>query len=248
MTLRPYQADAVRKIMWAMGLEGNDIICIAQGGGKSVVIAEVANKIGNVLVICPNKEILEQNISKMEHYVPRENIGVFSASMGEKTIKPITFGTIQSMYKVPEKFAGFDVVIYDECDLHNPKNLEGMSSTLFQKAGIKKVFGFTGTPFRQDNYYKSYGPAFWQKETITTTKMIQRIKPFFWKRMLVVVNTKDLLEQGYLSPIEYHDVSVVKHEDIKLNKSKSDFDLEAFDAAIQNRYGQIAKFIRGLVE
>ena len=113
--LRKYQAKAVMKMVWAMSLPGNDIICIAQGGGKSHIIAELAHQLKKpVIVVCPNKEILEQNISKMESYMPREDIGVFSASMNEKTIKQITFGTIQSMYKTPELFKDFEIVIYDD--------------------------------------------------------------------------------------------------------------------------------------
>jgi DNA repair protein RadD len=247
MTLRPYQVEVVKKIMWAKDLPGNDVITVAQGGGKSLIIAEVAHQLGKpVLVICPNKEILEQDIDKMSQLMPREKIGVFSASLNCKTVENITFGTIQSMYKKPELFTGFDVVIYDECDLHNPKNLDGMSNTLFKMAGIKKVFGFTGTPFRQDHYYERWGTEKWMVKTVTTTKMISRMKPFFWSRMLCVINTQELIDQGYLCPIEYHNVRLVEHEQIKTNKSKSDFDMEAFDKLINDKYGSIARYIMSL--
>jgi DNA repair protein RadD len=242
MKLRPYQEDVVSKIMWAKDLPGNDVICVAQGGGKSVIIAETANRLGRVLVICPNKEILEQDVDKMTHYVERDDIGVFSASMNEKTIKRITFGTIQSMYKHPELFKEFDIVIYDECDLHNPKKM-GMSTKLFEQAGISKVFGFTGTPFRQDIMYKRWGSQKWMVEAITTTKMINRMAPIFWKRMLCVINTQDLLEQGYLTPLKYHDVSLYAHEEIPTNKSKSDFDMVKFEKMIEDRLQTIADYI-----
>ena len=245
--LRPYQIRAVDLILWDMNNQGNSIIAICQGGGKSHIIAEIAHKIqAPVLIICPNKEILEQNIEKMEQLMPRKNIGVFSASMNEKTVKDITYGTIQSMYKHPELFKGFKIVIYDECDLHNVKNPKGMSNTFFKAIGISKVFGFTGTPFRQAHYYERWGAQRWMLKTITTTKMINRVRPVFWNRMLVVVNTHELTEQGFLSPIEYHDVSLVKHEQIPTNKSKSDFDLEKFDKLISDRFGQIATSITNL--
>lgn len=247
MKLRQYQEEVVSKIMWAKDLPGNDVIAVCQGGGKSLIIAETAHRLNKpVLVICPNKEILEQDIDKMLNYVGREEIGVFSASMGEKTIKRITFGTIQSMYKQPELFSGFDIVIYDECDLHNPKNLEGMSTKLFKQAGIEKVFGFTGTPFRQDHYYNKFGGGRFMIETVTTTKIITRMKPFFWKRMLCVINTQDLLEQGYLSRIEYHDVSIINHDEIATNKSKSDFDLKDFEEKTKITLPIIAKKIAEL--
>lgn len=257
MKLRPYQQEVIDKILWSKDKPGNDVIVVAQGGGKSIIIAELAHQLSQpVLIICPNKEILEQNVSKMEHYMDREEIGVFSASMNEKTIKPVTFGTIQSMYKTPEKFKGFNIVIYDECDLHNPKKLSGMSSKLFKGAGIKKVFGFTGTPYRQDTYkefpggWKNYNPRIkWHKykiEVVTTTKMINRYKSRFWARILCVINTHELMEQGYLSPIEYHDVSLMNHRSIPTNKSKSDFDLDAFTQMITDRHLELASKIREL--
>jgi len=252
MELRNYQKEVIKKIMWAKNLEGNDIICVAQGGGKSHIIAELAHRLNPVIVICPTKEVLEQNISKMEEYMPREEIGVFSASMNEKTIKNITFGTIQSMYKVPEKFKGFEIVIYDECDLHNPKKLNGMSNKLLKQAGISKVFGFTGTPFRQDAYYKyptGYRGLIWQKaqiEAITTTKMINRYKGYFWKRMLCVINTHELTENGYLTPLKYHDLEMFDHKQIPTNKSKSDFDLKEFDTMITDRHLELSKKIENL--
>lgn len=536
MTLRPYQEAAVKKLVWAMDLPGNDVVCIAQGGGKSLVIAELAHRLGKpVLILCPNKEILEQNIEKMEQYVGRDEIGVYSASLNEKTVKNITFGTIQSMYKSPEKFKGFDVAIYDECfvagtkvgrknienikvgdyvdsynhfyggfekkrvtrvmknelkselyltsctdssiistgnhpvyvkdkgytpvidlkvgdviyakqtqpnttttvhrmredggveelspvleiqanwkhisqdmllhspwgfnfkdeeipantlfriiqredvfeieiyrsqaddsrgewqtiikggeetirlawkylgdrscgkkgnstislqdrhsssdqenshrnrwwgswitqskrrrskkrtvlteqrvesveiykprdsqkngknsdtttyvynlevegnhnyfangllvhncDLHNPKNLTGMSNKLFKQAGIKKVFGFTGTPFRQAVRYERWGQRSWMVTSVTTTKMITRIAPRFWDRMLTVVNTCDLVDQKYLSPIEYHEVSLFEHENIPTNKSKSEFDLDRFSDMVSRKEQYIADTI-----
>ena len=252
MKLRDYQQQVVDKIMWAKDLPGNDVVVVAQGGGKSIIIADVADKLGKALIICPNKEILEQNIEKMEHYVDRDLIGVYSASMGEKSIKKITYGTIQSMYKHPELFIDFDIVIYDEADLHNPKRVEGMSSQLFKGAKIKKVFGFTGTPYRQDVFYK-YPPGYrglaWQKtkiEAITTTMMINRYKSRFWKRMLCVINTHELMDQGYLTPIEYHEMNLVDHDEIPTNKSKSDFDMEAFEEILQGAHEDIVEQIQSL--
>lgn len=250
--LRPYQEEAVRRIMLSKDIPGNDIVCIAQGGGKSLIIADVASKLGKVLVICPNKEILEQNVDKMQHYVNKDKIGIYSASMNEKTIKKITFGTIGSMYKKSSLFIDFNIVIFDESDLHNPKKIDSMSNKLFIGAKIKKVFGFTGTPYRQDVYYKyppGYSGNIWEKkniEAITTTKMINRYASGFWKRIIYVLNTKDLINDGYLSNIIYHDLTLLKHKQIPINKSKSDFDVDSFSTMIGDDYDYIAKKIMEL--
>lgn len=242
--LRPYQKTALEKLMWAKDLPGNDLVCLAQGSGKSIVIAELANRLNEpVLVLCPNKEILEQNIDKMERYINRNDIGVYSASMNEKTIKPITFGTVQSMYRHPDSFKGFKVAIMDEADLHSPKNINGMTNKLFKEAGIQKVFGFTGTPYRMEAYYERWGGLPWQVDSITTTKIITRMKPFFWRRMLYVVNTDVLMFGGYLTPLEYIDVSLYDHDDLPTNKSMTDFDLEKVDDMIVDKYGDIADYI-----
>lgn len=232
---------------WAMSLEGNDFISVGQGGGKSLIIAGFVDRIKKpILVICPTKEILQQDVEKMLSYVDKEKIGIFSASMDEKTIKDITFGTIQSMYRKPELFTNFDIVIYDEADLHNAKNFDGMSNRFFEEAGIKKVFGFSGTPFRLGANYRRWGQLRWQVSTIQTTKIITRTRPLFWHRMLEVVNVKDLQEQGYLTKLTYKDVSLVEHEDIPTNKSQTEFDLEKFENSVFNHYTDTAKFIDDL--
>jgi DNA repair protein RadD len=64
--------------------------------------------------------------------------------------------------------------------------------------------------------------------------------------MLCVINTQDLLEEGYLSRIEYHDVSLIDHEQIKTNKSQSDFDMDDFESKIELGLPNIAKKIEEL--
>lgn len=254
--LRPYQADAVSKMFWAMPLAGNDILSMAQGSGKSLVIADFAHKLGKpILILQPSKELLKQNLEKMATYTSPSEIGVFSASLGLKEIRRFTFGTIQSVYKHPELFQDFNVAIVDEADLINPKKLTGMYNKFFKEAHIGKVYGLTGTPFRQDQYYSEPpgGWALWQSrkwknynnlETITTTKMINRYKEHFWDRMLYVLNTKTLMEQDYLCPLNYLDHTLVDHSQIPVNNSRSGFDLEAYEELISSKERTVVDGIR----
>jgi DNA repair protein RadD len=247
MSLRKYQEHIVGKMLWAMTMPGNDIVCSAQGSGKSHIIAEFAHRLNQpVLILVPNKELLEQDLEKLQSAMPGEEIGVYSASMNSKEVKKVTIGTIQSVHKSPEKFEGFDVVIVDECDLVNPKDMDTTYRKLFIQAGIKKVFGMTATPYRQDHYYERWGKEKWMVKTITTTKMINRYKGFFWSRMLVVLNTKDLLDHDYLCPIEYHQAGMIEHSNIPTNKSQSDFDLDKFDSMIADKHAEIAWYITNL--
>ena len=137
-TLRPYQEQAVNKLLWSKKLEGADLCILPTGAGKSIVIAELAYKLKQpILILQPTKEILEQNLAKMETYVDPEKIGVYSASMNRKDFGFITFATIQSIYKKPELFKNFGVIIIDECHLVNPKNLNGMYTRFFNE--INKI-------------------------------------------------------------------------------------------------------------
>ncbi len=259
MELRKYQSEIVKKMLWAMPLLGNDVICVAQGGGKSHIIADFAHKRGKpILILQPSKELLEQNVAKMLNYVPESEIGIYSASKGRKDINTFTFGTIQSVYKHPEVFSQFDTVMIDECDLVPLKKLGSMYQKFFRQAGVKKVFGFTGTPFRSDTYYKEppEGWATWKSrrwknygglELVTTTKMITRYKGQFWNRMLCVINTRDLMEQGFLCPLNYIDKSLIQHYEIPTNIGKSEFDFEKFDELIKGKEIEIVQGLKSVM-
>lgn len=240
MELRLYQKQAIEKILWAKNarLEGNDLCVLPTGSGKSVVIAELAHRLNEpILILQPSKEILEQNLEKLMRYVSREEIGVYSASMNEKTLGKYTFATIQSIYTKPEEFSHFKLVIIDEAHLVNPKNLTGMFTKFLVDIGRPKVIGFTATPYRQDTMYMSLGGD--QYRMVATTKLINRMKGFFWNRVLFNLNIQELIDQKFLCPLEYYDYSIVQQSEIPLNKSESDFDLEAYEMLISNKREKI---------
>jgi DNA repair protein RadD len=190
----------------------------------------------------------------MATYVHEEEIGIFSASLHSKDVKTFTFGTIQSIHKHPELFQDFTVAIVDEADLVPMKSMNGMYRKFFKQTNIKKIYGFTGTPFRQDTYYAEppEGWAAWKArrwknyagiETVTTTKMINRYSPKFWDRMLYVLNTADLMTANHLTPLNYIDRAIITHDKIPVNVSKSDFDLEAYEALISDKETEIVDTI-----
>lgn len=245
--LRPYQEQAVQKLMWSQQLVGNDICVLPTGAGKSIVISELAHRIQKpILILQPTKEILEQNLAKLSHYVDPWDIGIYSASMGQKEIGKFTFATIQSIYKKPEYFKHFNVVVIDECHSVNVKNLSGMFTTFLKSIEAQKVIGFTATPYRQAQAYvpDNDGSGWGGWKTVTTTKLINRVRPQFWSRIIFNINNEDLVNQGYLTRLKYVDMSLVNHEDIPLNKSCSDFDLTAFEASL---LGQESKIREALV-
>lgn len=233
--LRDYQKECIEKIKWAMNIPGNDLVQLPTGAGKSIVIAELANYLNqDILILQPQKEILEQNKNKLLQYVDPNDVGVFSASLGEKEIKKYTFATIGSIYKIPEMFAHFKVVLLDEAHLLNPKETGSMFMSFLNAIGNPKVVGFTATPYRIfPTYFVDFdregNKNLYQANSI---KILTRLKPKFWDRILFKIDNVDLTNKGYLSPLEYVDKTKITQELIPLNKSRTDFDMESYDKIV----------------
>jgi DNA repair protein RadD len=87
-----------------------------------------------------------------------------------------------------------------------------------------------------DNYWHSF-------KVSSTIKLINRTKGFFWKRILYNINIQDLINMGYLCPLEYIDKSIVKQSDIPLNKSESDFDLDRYEEMLTDKQQEILQSI-----
>ena len=241
-TLRPYQQQAVEKLVWSQRFPEPDVCVLPTGAGKSLVIANLAKRLNqHTLVLQPSKEILEQNLNKMRTYVPNEDIGVYSASMNRKDLGFITFATIQSIYKKPEMFAHFRQVIIDECHAVNPKNLDGMFTTFLNNIGNPKVTGFTATPYRQDAMYERLENG--GIITHTTTKLINRIKTRFWHRIVFNINNAELVQAGYLVPLTYYDKSIIRHDEIPTNISHSDFNLEKYEELMKPQWDNVLEAI-----
>lgn len=252
LTLREYQEKAVSKLLWSSQLEGNDICVLPTGAGKSIVISTLCHKLDSpVLILQPSKEILEQNYNKLLMYVDQSEVGIFSSGSNSHTINKFTFATIQSVYKKPELFKDFKFVIIDECHLVNPKNLNGMYASFLKEIGTPKVFGFTATPFRQETTYE------WEDGELiggVGMKMINRMKPFFWNRIVFNISTQELLEMGYLCSLKYintqngEDLTLIDYDTLPTNKSGSDYDLESLEIMIekQNKTERVINICKNL--
>lgn len=247
-TLRPYQQQALEKIKWGLSLEGNSVVSIPTGGGKSLVIAELADYLNqDILILQPSVEILEQNKNKLLQYVNEEEVSVFSASLGEKNIKKYTFATIGSIYKIPEQFAHFKIVLLDELHLLNPKATGSMFSKFLKGMGNPKVIGFTATPYRIfPTYFKGQNPRTeeWGLYQSNSIKVVTRLKEKFWARILYSIDAGDLIKQGYLSPLEYVDKTKITQDLVPLNKGRTDFDMEEYDKMVKAMDVDIVHLVR----
>ena len=121
--LRSYQKQASDAAVAAFTSkrEGNGLLILPTGAGKSLVIADIAHRIdGPLLILQPSKEILEQNFAKLQSYGCWD-ADIYSASVGRKQINRITFATIGSVMNHMDDFAHFGNVMIDECHYVNSK-------------------------------------------------------------------------------------------------------------------------------
>lgn len=226
-TLRPYQLEAAEQGVWNLKNYGKPFfLVLATGAGKSLVIAEMCHQLDEpVLILQPSKEILEQNYNKLLSYGVKD-VSIYSASMNSKEISKYTYATINSIYRKPEKFKHFKYVIIDECHGVNPKNLKGMYSKFLKNINCNRVCGLTATPYRlEQKYAKENGELFYTSHL----KMINRIHPFFFKKMAYKIETADLIDMGYLSPIAYRMPHAIDLSELEVNSTGRDFTEESLE-------------------
>ncbi len=228
IVFRDYQNDAVDKAVWALDkFDNNSLVVAPTGSGKSLIVAGIADRLRReILVLQPSKEILAQNKEKLALYVPEEEIGVYSASFNRKDIKKYTFATIQSIYKKPELFEHIGAVLVDECHAVNPRNVQGMFTSFLKAIGKPQMIGLTASPYRLDaTYAKTQGGDL---VATTSLKLINRMNPRVWNRIVYNINNRELVDRGYLAPLKYYSRTCIPHLKIPINKANTDFDLDAY--------------------
>jgi len=211
--LRDYQEAAVSAAVSFLKspVKHNAIEVLPTGSGKSLIIANIVKELGEpVLIFQPSKEILEQNLSKLESYGYRA--AVYSASKGRTEISNITFATIGSVVNKKELFANFRYIIVDECHGVNAK--EGMYKTFLNALTDygARVLGLTATPYRLAS--NSFG---------SELRFLTRTRPKVFSEMIYHVQNKQLFDSGYLAKIEYATSNGFDRSRLKVNSTGADF-------------------------
>jgi len=102
----------------------------------------------------------------------------------------------------------------------------------------------TASPFRLTLTYMKVGN---QLYAATGVAMINRMRgkatTMFWKRIIHVVSHPELVEQGYLVPLEYISEPLMDYEAIPINISHSDFNLEKYSQMVIGMEAQILNTI-----
>jgi DNA repair protein RadD len=199
IVLRDYQNAAIQLTFdfFARHHEGNPLIAIPTGTGKSLVIADFLRKAHQTypttrsMVLTHVKELIVQNFQALMSVWPQAPAGIYSAGVGRRdTGNPITFAGIQSVYKKADIFQHIDLLFVDEAHLVDSKR-----DTMYQQFvnGLKeinphlRVIGTTATAYRlgRGMLLEDDGGLFTHIGFDLTDR-----KGFNW-----------LLQEGWLSPI-----------------------------------------------
>lgn len=185
--------------------------------GKSLVVADIAKRLNaKVLVFQPSKEILMQNYKKMKTYT--DDCAMYSASVGSKEIAKITFATIGSAKSHPYLFKQFKYIIVDEAHTINPS--EGMYFDFFNLID-RKIIGLTATPYRLQTTGQKWN---WKEKRMDMSEAVSTLVPIVgngqvFQEVLYNIDTRYLLREGYLAPLQYYDVRPPKMDEVKLFKN-----------------------------
>ena len=162
MNLKPrdYQYKGVIAIWeyFQNGGQGNPIVAMPTGTGKSIVIAffiwTIYQKYHNqrILVLTHVKELIEQNYEKLTTLWPTAPAGVYSAGLNKRDLYcNITFAGIASVAKRASEFNHIDLIIIDEAHLVSPNENTMYRAFIDDLKSINpyiKVVGLTATPYR----------------------------------------------------------------------------------------------------
>jgi DNA repair protein RadD len=237
-TLRPYQESAVSNAIDCLKEKKNGISVLPTGAGKSLVIATIADRLGgHTLIFQPSKEILEQNMCKMEA-LGWSDIGVYSASCGQKDIGKVTFATIGSVVRKPDLFARFGRIIVDECHGVNSKGgmYESFISTL-----DKPTIGMTATPYRMRSYRDMR-----TGQPIAESRILTRTRPRIFQKISHITQVQELFGNGYLCPLVYDATNDYDSRKVRSTSTGQGFDETALER--YNRQQQIPQHIADMVQ
>lgn len=242
ITLRTNQTEPVRKGVefFKQKKPKPSLIIAPTAFGKSIVISKIAHEVNDkIIVLQPSKELLEQNLSKLEAL--GGSASVYSASMGIKEIGQITYATIGSIKSIGSKFRslGFTKMIIDEADRF-PRTVDGMLRTFLKDSGITHVLGLTATPLKlQTNSF--------MMQSYSILKMLTSKSKHgnFFKEIIHVCQVKEMIELGYWSKLLYevYDFDTGK---LIFNSSKAEYTEQSITDAYndQNIESKIIKKVQ----
>jgi DNA repair protein RadD len=195
-TPRDYQIAALQSVpRYFSTKKGHPIICMPTGTGKGPVIAMIirwifsVNPTANVMNVTHVKKLIQQNYNQLKRVWPQAPAGIFSAGLGKREIRRITFAGIASIANALHLLDKIDILLVDECDLVSPKEKTMYMKVikyLLKKNPACKVIGLTATPWRMQQGHLTDGDGLFTDVCIDMTDMLS----INW-----------FMDQGYLVPL-----------------------------------------------
>jgi DNA repair protein RadD len=162
LSLRPYQEAALSGLWnWFASRDGNPLVVLPTGAGKSLVIAEWCKLVfdtdpgARILVLAHVRELIAQNFAELIGLWPDAPAGIYSAGLNRRDLRArLLFASIQSIHKHAYDLQQVDMVLVDEAHLI-PRDSDTMYKRFLEQLRTinpaLKIIGLTATPFRLDS-------------------------------------------------------------------------------------------------
>lgn len=189
MQLRDYQIRALDQLYnwFSANPNGNPVLNMPGGSGKSVVIASLAKDAlqnwpeTRVLMLVRSKELVQQNSAKLRQMWPGAPMGIVSASLNKRQYgEPITYASIDSVANHPNRIGRIDLCLIDEAHMCSPSeegNYRKLLSSLSSINPSMRVVGFSASPYRMGHGMINEGSTALFKdilEPVTIEELIYR--------------------------------------------------------------------------
>jgi len=212
LELRPYQAEAVARILGELREHRSTLLVMPTGTGKTRVFAAVARRVvaagRRALVLAHRQELLEQARSTLEACTGAR-VAIEKAEARAELDAPIVVASVQSLHEGRRaRFPGehFGLVVVDEAH-HAPATSYRGILDHFAEA---KVLGVTATPDRGDG--AGLGAVF--------------------DSVAFEYGVRDAIAEGYLAPIRQRAVYVEGLDLRDIRQVRGDFAEAELEAAL----------------
>jgi len=198
MELREYQKIPIQRGIDFFKQEKSvpSIIIAPTAAGKSLYVGKIAEGVeGNVIILQPSKELLQQNYDKFKAFGGRG--AIYSASFDSRRIGTVTFATIGSIKNLGHIFKakGFKYMIVDEVDRF-PREAGGMFRKFLDESGITHVLGLTATPLKLQTNLDVYRNTYSKLVMLTSRSG----KGNFFKEIIHVTQIQEMTKLVIIFP------------------------------------------------
>lgn len=234
ITLRPYQAEALQKVMEALRRQSNVLLQASTGAGKTILFSALIRTYleqyhgrVRILVLAHREELVRQAYDKLLRVWPEGEELIDIACSGVKAkvdySKPVIIGTIQTVAKRLDNIQAVHLVIVDEVHRLPPRvpddapqsvkrnQYQRVIQAMLQVYPKMRVFGVTATPYRL-GHGNIYGDKCAHPEAN------------WFPDLTYAIDIDTLQKQGFLCPSEYLVPSEVNLDLSGIDTSKGEFD------------------------